>query len=167
MATFTVLKFETPDGAEQALTTIKDLARQQMIKLLDAAVLTWPTGKKKPKTRQLHNIAAPGVFGNAFWGMLFGIIFFVPLLGFALGAAIGALTGSLRDVGINDDFIRDCRGKITEGTSALFLMTTDATQDKVIDAMRQHRFEIITTNLSKEQEEALRAAFQEEETAAA
>jgi uncharacterized membrane protein len=46
-------------------------------------------------------------------------------------------------------------------------MTTDATKDKVIDAMKQHKFEIVTTNLSKEQEEALRAAFQEEETSEA
>jgi uncharacterized membrane protein len=167
MATFTVLKFETPDGAEQALTTIKDLARQQMIKLIDAAVVTWPIGKKKPKTLQLHNVAAAGAFGGAFWGMLFGILFLVPLLGMALGAAMGALSGSMRDVGINDDFIRDCRAKITAGTSALFLMTTDATKDKVVDAMKQHKFEIVTTNLSKEQEEALRAAFQEELTSEA
>jgi uncharacterized membrane protein len=167
MATFTALKFETPDGAEQALTTIKDLARQQMIKLIDAAVVTWPTGKKKPKTHQLHNVAAAGAFGGAFWGMLFGILFFVPLLGMALGAAMGALSGSMRDVGIDDNFIRDCRAKITAGTSALFLMTTDATKDKVIDAMKQHKFEIITTNLSKEQEDALRAAFEEEDASAA
>ena len=167
MATFTALKFETPDGAEQALTTINDLARQHLINLIDAAVVTWPTGKKKPKTRQLHNIAAAGAFGGAFWGMLFGILFFVPLLGMALGAAMGALSGSMVDAGINDKFIRDCREKITEGTSALFLMTSDATKDKVIDAMKQHKFEIITTNLSKEQEDALRAAFQEEEESAA
>lgn len=167
MATFTVLKFGTPDGAEQALTTIKDLERQQMIKLIDAAVVTWPIGKKKPKTRQLHNVAAAGAFGGAFWGMLFGILFLVPLLGMALGAAMGALSGSMRDVGINDDFIRECREKITEGTSALFLMTTDATKDRVIDAMKQHRFEIVTTNLSKEQEDALRAAFQEEDESVA
>ena len=166
MATFSVLKFESPDGAENALGTIKDLTHQQLIKLLDAAVVTWPTGKKKPKTRQLHNVAAIGAMGGAFWGMLFGILFFVPLLGMALGAAMGALSGSLKDVGINDDFIRDCRDKITEGTSALFLMTVDAVQDRVIDAMKQHKFEIVTTNLSKEQEEALRAAFEEDKAEA-
>ena len=162
MATFTVLKFETPEGAEQALTTIQDLARQHLITLLDAAVVTWATGKKKPKTRQLHDLSAQGALGGAFWGMLFGILFFVPLFGMAMGAAMGALMGSLRDVGINDQFIKDCQSKITEGTSALFLMTTDATKDKVIDAMKQYKFEILTTNLSKEQEEALRAAFEEE-----
>lgn len=162
MATITVLKFETSEGAEKALGTIQDLARQHLIKLIDAAVVTWQEGKKKPKTRQLHNLAGMGALGGAFWGMLFGIIFFIPILGMAMGATMGALMGSLRDVGINDDFIKDCQNKITEGTSALFLMTTDATRDKVIDAMKQHKFEIVTTNLSKEQEEALRAAFEEE-----
>jgi uncharacterized membrane protein len=50
-------------------------------------VVTWPAGKKKPKTRQLHKVAAIGAMGGAFWGMLFGILFLVPLLGMALGAA--------------------------------------------------------------------------------
>ena len=163
MATFIVLKFEKSEGAEQALNTIQELATQHLIKLHDAAVVTWETGKKKPKTRQLHNLTAHGAFSGAFWGMLFGIIFFVPLIGVAIGATMGALSGSLRDVGINDDFIKGCRDKITEGTSALFLMTTDATKDKVIDEMKQHNFEIVFTNLSKEQEEALHAAFDEEE----
>ncbi len=163
MATFSVLKFETADGAEKALGTIQDLHKQHLIALLDAAIVTWETGKKKPKTQQLHNLAAIGAHGGAFWGLLFGIIFFMPLLGMAIGATMGALSGSLQDVGINDGFIKDCRDKITEGTSALFLMTTGATEDKVIDAMKQHRFEIVSTNLSKEQEDALRAAFAEEE----
>ncbi len=51
---------------------------------------------------------------------------------------------------------------MTEGTSALFLMTKDATVDKVIEAMKQHKLEIAWTNLSRDQEEALRAAFAEE-----
>ena len=41
-------------------------------------------------------------------------------------------------------------------------MTTDATEDKVIDTMKQHKFEILRTNLSKEQDDALRASFEEE-----
>ena len=163
MATFSVLKFDTPEGADHALTTVQNLARQHLITLKDAAVVTWPTGKKKPKTQQLQNLAGLGALGGAFWGMLFGIIFLVPILGMAIGATMGALSGSLRDVGINDDFIADCKDKITEGTSALFLMTADATEDMVIEAMKEHKFEILSTNLSKEQEDALREAFAEEE----
>lgn len=73
------------------------------------------------------------------------------------------MSGSFRDIGINDEFIRDCKDKITEGTSALPPMTSNATEDKVIDAMKEHKFQILTTNLSKEQEDVLCRAFSEEE----
>jgi len=49
-------------------------------------------GQKKPKTRQLHNLAGIGALSGAFWGMLFGIIFFVPILGMAMGATMGAFS---------------------------------------------------------------------------
>ena len=77
-----------------------------MITLEDAAVLSWPLGSKKPKTRQLHSTAGAGAGWGAFWGVLFGLLFFIPFLGAAMGAGMGALTGSLADVGISDDFIR-------------------------------------------------------------
>ena len=97
-----------------------------------------------------------------FWGLLFGLIFFMPILGLAIGAGIGALTGHFTDVGIDDDFIKEARSQITEGTSALFLMVSDVTEDKVADAMKGLDAEVISTNLTKEQDEQLRAAFAEE-----
>ena len=47
----------------------------------DAATVSWPSGAKKPKTRQLHSLTGAGALGGMFWGMLFGLMFFVPLLG--------------------------------------------------------------------------------------
>ena len=91
--------------------------------------------------------------------MLFGLIFFVPYFGMALGAAMGALGGHFADYGIDDDFIKRTRAEVTEGTSALFLMTTGAVMDKVVDEFKGVNFEIIATNLSKEQEEKLQAVF--------
>lgn len=162
MSSFVVMKFATADGAENALTTLGELSKQHLIEIADAAIVTWPEGKKKPKTRQALNLTAAGALSGGFWGMLFGFIFFVPLLGAAVGAAMGAITGSMTDIGINDDFIRDCRSKITEGTSALFLMAETSAADRVIDELKSHEPEIISTNLSKEQEEKLRHAFEEE-----
>ena len=87
----------------------------------------------------------------------------MPLLGAAIGAATGALAGSLADVGIDDDFIKSARDKITPGTSALFLMSSDAVQDKVKAAVDQTGLkpELIQSNLSAEQEAALREMFVE------
>jgi uncharacterized membrane protein len=51
MTTLTVLKFDSADGAEKALDLIKYLTRQQLITLQNAAIVAWPVGKNKPKTR--------------------------------------------------------------------------------------------------------------------
>jgi uncharacterized membrane protein len=161
MATMTVWKFPTPNGAAIAEETLKDLQRMELIQIHDAAIVTYPEGAKKPKTRQLTSMTGAGALGGAFWGMLFGLIFFVPLLGAALGAATGALTGSLSDVGIDDGFINKVRDHITPGTSALFVLTSDAVVDKVEDAFKQHHpSELIFTNLSEQQESALRQVFE-------
>ena len=94
---------------------------------------------------------------------MFGLIFFVPFLGAAIGAGMGGMTGALADVGIDDDFIREVREKVTEGTSALFALTSGATApDKVIDELKQYDFEIISTNLPEEQEDKLREALSQE-----
>ena len=163
MATLTVWKYASADGAERALETVEQLQREELVELLDGAVVTWPEGKKKPKTRQLHNMAGTGALGGGFWGLLFGLIFFVPLLGAAIGVGMGALMGSLTDVGIDDGFIKDVRNEVTPGTSALFLMTQNAIVDKVREAFEgQERPQLIKTNLSDEQEARLREAFAEE-----
>lgn len=161
MATITSFKFDTADGAEQMLDLVKELSKQQLITLQDAAIVTWPQGKKKPKTRQLESLTGAGALSGAFWGMLFGLIFFVPFFGMAIGAAMGALTGKFSDYGIDDDFIKSVGQQVTEGTSALFLMTSDAVMDKVSDAVKAKgwNFELLSTNLSKEQEEQLRKDF--------
>lgn len=161
MATLTVWKFDTADGAQNALTTLERLQKEELIRVVDAAVVTWPADRKKPRTQQLHNLTGAGALGGSFWGLLFGLIFFVPLLGLAVGAAVGALTGSLTDVGIDDDFIKKVRDKVTPGTSALFAMTQDAVTDRVIDAFRGTRAELVSTNLSADQEAKLREAFSE------
>jgi uncharacterized membrane protein len=159
MATVTVLHFRTAYGADEALMTIQNLQQQHLIELHDAAIVSWPAGTSGPTTKQLVNLARTGALSGLFWGMLFGLIFFTPLFGMAVGVAVGALGGAFRDYGIDDDFIRRVRGSVTAGTSALFLMTTDAVIDRVAQAMSNRNFEIIATNLSQDQERRLRDAF--------
>ena len=159
MSTLSVLKFATAEGAQEMETTLLTLQKQQLITIQDAAIVTWPQGKKQPKTKQLNNLAGAGAMQGAFWGMLFGLIFFVPFFGLAIGAAMGALSGKFADYGIDDNFIKQTRDQVTEGTSALFLLTSGAVVDKVAEAVKGRQFEVISTNLPKEQEDELRAAF--------
>lgn len=159
MATLTVWKFPTADGADRAEVTLKGLAKQELIKVHDAAVVSWPPEAKKPKTRELHDLTGAGALGGMFWGLLFGILFFIPLIGAAIGAGMGALAGSMAHVGIDDDFINSVRGQITPGSSALFVLTSDAVLDKVHDAFAGSKAQLIQTNLDHEQEAKLREVF--------
>ncbi len=159
MADLTVWKFDNPDGAENVLSKLAELQKQHLISIQDAAVVKWPEGKKKPKTQQAFPLVSLGALDGVFWGMLFGLIFTVPLFGAAVGALSGALSGYFRDYGINDDFIKEIRNKVTEGSSALFLMTSDVTLDKVEDALKGDTAELIQSNLTKEQEARLKEHF--------
>ena len=168
MATMTVWKFPTAEGAAVAEATLKDLQRQELIQIHDAAIVSYPAGAKKPKTRQLTSLTGAGALGGAFWGMLFGLIFLVPLLGAAIGATAGAIGGSLADVGIDDKLIQQVRERLAPGTSALFVLSSDAVLDKVRDAFAANdKPELIFTNLTNEQEAALREVFTDEEEPAA
>jgi uncharacterized membrane protein len=159
MTTLTVFKFPSTDGAQEMLNKIYALQNQELITVVDAATVTWPEDKKSPKTKQAVNLTGAGALDGAFWGMLFGFLFFVPFFGLAVGAAMGALGGHYADYGIDDDFIKRVREEVTPGTSALFLMTTNAVVDRVVEEFKGSNFELISSNLSKEQEEQLRTAF--------
>jgi uncharacterized membrane protein len=159
MATITVLKFARAEGAAAGLDRIQALKSRNLIKLYDAVIVSWPVGKACPQANQLIDLVSLGTAGGLFLGMFIGFVFATPFFGAAVGVALGALGGAFRDSGIDDAFVRRVRQNVTEGTSALFLMTGDAVLDRVADEMKQLEFEILATNLSSDQEQVLRDAF--------
>jgi uncharacterized membrane protein len=170
MATLAVWRFDGPTAADEVAMTLQALNGQGGAALCDTAVcdaatVSWDLVWKKPSTRQLTGTEPDGNLGSAFWGLMFGMIFFVPLLGAAIGAAGGALTGSLTDVGIDDSFINKVRDQVTPGTSALFVLGPDAAVDTLENAFAERPVGRIATNLTAEQDEALRRVFAEEAVA--
>jgi uncharacterized membrane protein len=161
MGTLTVWKFDSANGAEDALGLLSRLQKEKLITISDAAYVYWPEDRKKPKTKELGKLTGSGALGGSFWGFLFGLIFFVPLLGMAVGAAVGALAGSMSHVGIDEDFVRSVQQQVTPGTSALFVVSSDAVLDRVLAQFKDTGATLITTNLSGEQEARLREAFAE------
>jgi uncharacterized membrane protein len=164
MATFTVWRFDSAEGAGEVLSVLKRLQKEELINIDDAAIVAWPTDAKKPRTQQLSSLVGTGALGGMFWGLLFGLLFFIPLFGMAIGAAAGAIGGALTDVGIDDEFIDRIRREITPGTSALFLLTSDAVRDRVAEELEFTRGHatLIHANLSAEQEAKLREVFEQE-----
>jgi uncharacterized membrane protein len=156
----TVVKFPEADGADKALEALKGMQARGLIRIHDGAILRWKTDAKKPQTAQLTNLTGPLALSGAFWGMLFGLIFFVPFFGAAVGATMGALSGYFSRVGIDEGFINSVKAQIEPGDSALFLLSSDAVRDRIAEEVKGMKFEIISTNLSSEEEANLREVFE-------
>jgi uncharacterized membrane protein len=154
MATLTAVRFDTVGGADNSLALMSMLHEQQLVTILDAALVSWPKGKNRPSTRHVLPPSGTQALDGAFWGMLFGLIFFVPVL-----AETDRLTSALSDVGINDNFIYQVRSKLTEGTSALFVLSRDAVVERIINASKGEKPDLIAINLLRDEEMKLRNLF--------
>jgi uncharacterized membrane protein len=64
-----VWKFATADGAATTEDTLRSLQKQELIRIYDAAVVSWPEGARKPKTSQMNNLVGAGALGGMFWGL--------------------------------------------------------------------------------------------------
>ncbi|MGI5452927.1 DUF1269 domain-containing protein [Streptomyces sp. CA-249302] len=159
MTDLVVLGFTDKEKAEAVLRLSKELSRQELLDLEDAA-LAWRTQDGKIHVRQSFSPTASGAAGGALWGTLFGLIFLMPVFGAAVGAATGAVAGKLTDVGINDAFIKEIAGALEPGRAAVFALVRRTTPDKVRDALRPFQPTVLRTSLTKDREEELVAALQ-------
>jgi len=160
MLSIYVFKFDSADGAERMLELVHELGKSQLICPEDVALVSWEQGKNKPKTSDLDG-RVDGSLSGAFWGMLFGLIFFAPGFGMAFAASMGALSGKFTSYGIGKHFITQVREAVTEGTSALFLLGSQAVKVQLSEAARQKgwRFEVISVGMNDKQLVQLRQDF--------
>jgi uncharacterized membrane protein len=159
MNTLAVWRFPAPEAAEDALPQLQTLVDQCREGIDDAALVSWPLGRRTPATRDLGSLTGPGRLWHGFWGMFLGLIFLTPLAGPSFGAAAGALAGSLADFGVADDFVKRVREQVTPGTSALFVLSPRACADHVAAHLDGPAVEVLRSELSLEQEQRLRDAL--------
>ncbi len=157
MSQLVVVAFDDEHKADEVLTTLGRLQHDYLIALEDAAVVV---RKKdgKIKIKQTHHVVGPAAISGGIWGSLFGLLFAGPLGAIVVGgtgAAIGALSGKLRDIGIDDGFIKDVGDALEPGTSAIFALVLRSTPDRVLEALEPYHGKVVQTSLSSEDEEAL------------
>jgi uncharacterized membrane protein len=158
MATLVVIDYESEVKAEEVRLALLKMQKEYLIDLADAVVVV-RDDKGKVRLRQMHNLTAAGAVSGGFWGALIGLIFLNPLFGFAIGAAAGAVSGALRDVGIDDNFMKELGATLKPGTAALCVLVHQMTPDKVVDELRKFGGTLIKTNLCHENEAKLREAL--------
>ncbi|KGF73524.1 membrane protein [Neosynechococcus sphagnicola sy1] len=155
MADLFVVAYEDEFKAEEVRLTLARLQKEHLIELADAAVVV-KDKDGKIKLKQAIDLTSAGAVSGGFWGLLIGTLFFVPLLGAAVGAASGAISGALTDIGIDDNFMKELGATLQPSTSALFVLVSKVTPDKVLEEVAPFGGKVLQTSLTKTQEAELR-----------
>jgi uncharacterized membrane protein len=150
MTAFTVWKFDGPDGADRAASILQRAASEGLIKILDHAVVSWPVGASRPNTRHGHEETMRGTG----WGA-----FLVPVVGGVAGAAIGAISKATEGTGITKEQLQTIRTEVTEGTSALFVVTDEGDLDRVGERFHGMHSKLVATNLTGAERAVLLETF--------
>ena len=158
MSTLVVIDYESEVRAEEVRLALLKMQKEYLIDLEDAVVVV-RTEQGKVKLRQLYSLTAAGAVSGGFWGALIGLLFLNPLFGFAIGATAGAVSGALRDVGIDDNFMKSLGETLKPGTAALCVLIRRMTPDKVVEELQKFGGTLIKTNLCNENEAKLREAL--------
>jgi uncharacterized membrane protein len=158
MSTLVVIDYESEVKAEEVRIALLKMQKEYLIDLADAVVVV-REANGKVKLRQLYNLTAAGAVSGGFWGALIGLLFLNPLFGMAIGAAAGGVSGALKDVGIDDNFMKELGATLKPGTAALCVLIRQMTPDKVVEELQKFGGTLIKTNLCNENEAKLREAL--------
>jgi uncharacterized membrane protein len=157
MSDLVVISFETVDDAVKARSALRDLQKQRLLDLDDAAVISKDADGKVEVHGEVSKDTATGAVVGGFLGLLLAFMF--PIAGIAIGAAGGALVGHAFDRHIDKKFVRDVQASLKPGTSALFVMLRSVNTAAALGALRPFKGTLIQTTLNSELEEELRDAL--------
>ncbi|ODU03655.1 MAG: hypothetical protein ABS81_13245 [Pseudonocardia sp. SCN 72-86] len=152
MTTLSIWTFDTEAGAEAALRPLERRQNQRLLAVDDVAVVAWAAGAVRPRTYQAGTVAGTAALSGAFWGLLFGTVFLLPLSG-------STATAGLAHVGLSNEFLGLVHGRVTAGTSALFLLSDSGAVDLVRDLFDGTHTDLLVSTLTRTQEDALTRAF--------
>ncbi|OKI16335.1 DUF1269 domain-containing protein [Streptomyces sp. CB03911] len=128
----TAWRFRGTEGADDAVLRLKQLEDQESIDVRDVAVIRWPQYAAAPQVQE--HVTDEGGKASAF-------------------------AKRLSKAGIDSSMIESVKGEMTQGTSALVLLSTDAKIDSVAKSFAGHAMELMHSDLSVQQEDQLRASF--------
>jgi uncharacterized membrane protein len=105
--------------------------------------------------------AVSNVLGLSAVGLLAGLVIGAPLTGATIGAMVGG-AGSLTvlaSAGIGDDFIREVKGLMKPGTSAIFVLDHEGDMEVILGAIRGLGGTVLKTNVDLERAQLIQSTL--------
>ena len=131
----TAWRFSGTEGADAAVLRLKQLDAQDVMDVQDMAVLRWPQYSSGPQVQE--HVTAEGSMASS-------------------------LAKRLKKAGIDGALLQAVKDDMQLGTSALIVLSADAALDAVAKAFDGQAMELIRSDLSVQQEDALRNAFNDQ-----
>jgi uncharacterized membrane protein len=160
MASVTAVTFDDMEQGPQVREALKELERQGLLSLDDAAVIVKDADGKFKVHGQADRGVKWGAGGGALIGLLLGSIFF-PIGGIVLGALAGAGIGAAANIGIDKKFIQDIQAAMPDGSSAIIIYARHGDPNAVRAALEPFHGKVYQTSLDTEAEQALHRALDE------
>jgi len=133
MAT-SVWRFSGTEGADEAVLKLKQLEAAKVVEVQDVAVIRWPQYAAEPTVRE-HVTEE--------------------------GSKVSSLMHKFTHAGIDSSMIESAKGDMSQGASALVLLTVEAPVEAVAKAFDEQGVELIRSDLSVQDQDRLRAALAE------
>ena len=154
-----VIGFDNEYEADAMLARLEEWQEQGLIELEDAVRAKRGVTDHvdvKQTTKKTGKYAKRGAGAGVLAGLLVG----GPIGGLAAGAAVGGMWGSMKDVGIDDKFIRETAGWLAPNTSMVFLLVKSAKSEELLPKLKSFEdAHVLSTTLEPEAEERLRKSF--------
>ena len=147
-----VAAFKEEGKAEEVLKTLKELQKQEIIFLVNAAVMT-KNEKGKVSLKETQDVGAgKGALFGAVAGGLIGLL--GGPVGVVVGAAAGAATGGVAankiDMGFPNDTLKEIQATLTPGSSAILALIQHEWVDRVVEELEKYNAALFRQALKEE-----------------
>jgi uncharacterized membrane protein len=168
MSVLIVTAFDDEFKAEQVRLDLLRMKHEHLVDLEEAAIVVRsPEGKVR--LHHAGHLTVPAAMTGGFVGTLVGLMLINPalaLLGLVSGTALGAVIGALKEVGIDEKFMKELAAHLKPGSSALFVLVEQVQPDVVVNELKRFNGHVLQTSLAHQDETRLRKALEAAKKAA-
>jgi uncharacterized membrane protein len=160
MSDLFVVAFDDEFQAEEVRLSLRGLKRAHLVDLEEAVVVVRAASGQVVMHHSTH-FTFPVAIGGGFVGTLVGLMLFNPLLaliGGIAGTALGAVTGALKEVGIEEPFMRELASHLKPGSSALFVLAREGRAGLIRAEVEKFGATILQVRLEHEDHDRIQAA---------